>query len=358
MSHPLLSPTFEPATDGALDRFIVALPRTTHQGVLDFALELIDHMHSSNPPVDLRIGIHEGRFQRIQRAGANSSHLIGPGPNECTRIARIGDANHIIISEEFMRSWAKDHGSGVYQDVRPSDSDAPIEYFPKPGYPQRIYVYTPGNCNANLSNTVPSRLATFQVAEKWLEKLLPEIDETFIDLLQNEDNSLVWQTVRPRITILAPLPSDPNALVSTEFRYIQEKDEDDPDGQRSRRGPTVYWLADEGQGPAGKAFNSKPSSPVVVNSLPSFIDNHKEYIRTMEEDWNIPPENVQTFSRHARAYVVFPFGLSENDRPDGVVCIDTKSDLSTISVSRLQDIATLLMENYSLLLSALWHLRV
>ncbi len=349
----------KPVTDGALDRFILALPlpRISHSDMLDFSLSIIAYMHEGNPSVDLKISVHEGRFQRITRPESSSTHLIGSGPNECTRMARIGDANNIILSEEFVKSWSKEEGNDVYLNVKPSDPEAPIEYFPKPGHLQRIYLYNPQKRNPHLSDKVPSRLANLQVAKKHLGETILQIDEAFVDLIQDLDESLSWHSIRPRTTILAPDPTDLNALISTHFRYIRERDLDDPNGNRLRKGPTVYRLENEAQGLPGKAFKQRPAKSVALNDLPDYHQNPDEYIRIMG-DWGLSAEQIKGFGRFSRAVLAFPFGLSADDGPDGVVCIDTASSLSTISLADLASTGELLRDNYDLLIAALWNLRV
>lgn len=308
----------------------------------------------------MRVGVHEGRFQQISKPGGTGTLLVGSGPNACARIAEIGDAGHIIVSEDFTKSWQREQGNDVYKSLTPSEPDKPIEFFRGRGirrHKQQIRVY---NSLRVEEVRVPERLALLSDAEQQLWRVLEEVDDILIELLQEEDDSLEWNKIRPRISIFAPDPSEKKSvLVATEFRYIREPD---PSYKSIGRGDTVYKLEGRGQGPTGRAFCLR--SPQVLHNLPDFAQSSEQYIDILKRDWNLSEDVVKSFGRHARAFVTFPFMLSEDREPEGVICIDTlyclRFDSLTEEESKLilQGIAESLMATYSLLIAALWRLRV
>lgn len=346
--------------DGVLDRVIVTLPGADHQEALDFASELIRFMKNSELPVDMRIGVHEGRFQQISKPGDTGTLLVGSGPNACARIADIGDAGHIIVSEDFTKSWQREQGNDVYQFLTPFEPDKPIEFFRGRGvrkHKQQIRVYSSPRVG---EVRVPERLALLSDAEQQLWHVLKEVDEVLIELLQEEDDSLEWKKIRPRLSIFAPDPSQKKSvLAATEFRYIRELD---PIDRSVGKGGTVYKLEGLGQGPAGRAFCLR--SPQVLYNLPDFHQSPEEYIDILKKEWNVSEDIVKSFGRYARAFVTFPFMLSEDREPEGVICIDTLHCLRFDSLAEeksklvLQGMTESLMATYSLLVAALWRLRV
>lgn len=344
-----------PIVDGYLDRVVVAFPISVYQKILDFASKLIRHMRQKQN-VDLRIGIHVGAFQCVEKPTNQSTHLIGLGPNHCARITEIGDAGHIIVSEQFVDAWREEFGDVILSRLTPQDS--PIFLFYKSGSPKRIRIYRPPGIG-EIEVKVPQRLVQLQIAEKQLKEIvLSEIEEVFMQLVDEKDQNLDWERVRPRISLLAPAPNDPNELFATEFRYLRRPDPGTFSTQSLiRRGQVAYKLAEPGQGTAARAFISQ--SPQVLYGLPSYEDSPEDYIQRLAE-WNLPEDIVRSLSRHARAFISFPFMLAEGERPDGVITIDTWSGLTSEYLSKedLLEFAEYLMSSYGLLIAALWRLRV
>lgn len=352
--------TRPPLVDGYLDRVVVAFRIANHEQVLNFASRLIRYMSQDTQPqeVNLRIGIHVGAFQCVEKPTNQSTHVIGTGPNHCARITEIGDAGHIIVSEDFVASWKEELGNTIFSRLSPRES--PIFLLSKDGSPKQIRIYRPSEIEES-EVSVPKRLVQLQVAEKQLkENVLLEIEEAFMDLVTGYDQNLCWDMVRPRISLLAPAPSDsgPDELFATEFRYLRKPDPGSFSIQSlTKRGQVAYKLANGMQGTAAKAFDSR--FPQVLCDLPNYKESPEDYIKRLAE-WDLPEDIVRRFSRHARAFVSFPFMIAENEYPDGVITIDTWSSLTTeyLPEENLLTIALRLMSIYGLIVSALWRLRV
>ncbi|MDV3353222.1 caspase family protein [Leptothoe sp. LEGE 181152] len=356
IQHPLLARNYSAETDGALDRFIAVWPAVEHQRLIDFACELIEHMQNQRPPTDLKIALHQGWSESITRAGEDDNHLIGVELNECARLARIADADHIILAEEFVRSWANQQGPRVYASLRPKDPENPFEVFAKPYVPQKIFVYR-RNRNLQRPPKLPRALRVIDIVRQQLEEVLSEIDDVFLELLQSNNPKLTWETVRPRISIWVPDFQDKNALRSTKYRYLKRLDPDDFNGLHKKPSSTKYRLEGQGQGPPGRCFKSLPLKPIVTHRLADYKQNPEEYIEGLQ-DFDLPRQTIESLGRHARAFITFPFMLADDGQPGGVVCIDTLSSLEEIDESDLKDIADDLMDFYGSFVATLWELRV
>jgi hypothetical protein len=351
--HELLRPEKNPAILGTLDGAVVALQQVDCEKILDFAVKWIEEMKNNQPSAGLKVGIHAGTFEVIDIPGNRVKLVIGTGPNDCSRIVKIGDAGNILVSEEFVKTFERHVGDSIYHKFIPGKSKEPMEVFVKRGGSQSIRIY---NYSNDLTASAPRRLAILDLIDRYLkEVILPEIENFFIVLLQKGDPSLKRHKIRPRISILAPDPHNRSILASTNFRYSGLK----TDPGLLSQGSTTYSLEGEGQGPCGRAFNSSPPTPKVVNNLPNYRQRSLEYIYELNNKWDIPVHIIRNFRRHARAFIAFPFLISEEiSERDGVICIDTKSPLESIPVSELVDLAEEVMVSYSDLIAALWRLRV
>jgi|GEM_PF-6913724 len=354
--HLLLSSKRRAERDLSLDRLVVASPHKDYQETLDFAHKLIQYMSTEESPVNMRVGLHDGNFVRILKPDGQSHLVTGTGPNICARIARIADPRQIIVSEEFVQSWFREHGKEVYQRLVPGESKPPIEFFLKKNVLQQIRIYLPSGSPRD--EAIPRLLASRQVAEIQLkEKVLPALEAVFMTMLNFWEASSTRRTVSPRVSIWVPVPGG-ECLESTTFRYIHNRYRTTTIS--SVHTQTSYRLDGDGQGPPGRAFMK--ASPQVLHKLPDYRRSPDKYIQRLRE-WDVPETVVRSFTRHAKAFIAFPFGLedlgnAESPKPEGIVCIDTVSALRTFNEDTLLHVATSLMTDYGLLIAALWRLRV
>ena len=345
----LLQAKQETVLNGTGDGALIAFPRTGEdvscEEVIKFAQRWIEHMRESDPPCGLRIGIHEGTFQRMKVQIANDEQImaIGTGANDCARISGLGGDGDIIVSEKFVESWANQFAD-VVERFYPRD-DEPWEVYVKHGVSMRVRLYSP----TGVANS-PGKLKALEAVKLRVEELLKEIESAFVGMLQAIDASYTQDTVSARISILAPRPNSVNQLSPTDYRYHFRN-------ESVHIGRTRYSIAEEGQGPAGRAFCSKELQFEI--GLPEYIDGagKTEYEERFKRNWSIKEDQVAKFQRKARSYICIPCGVAR-ENVDVVLCFDMEHPLQGLHEDTVRMIGDAIQRRFGVTVAALWQLRV
>jgi len=331
--------------DGAL----LVFPRTnrdaTEEAAIKLALKVSERMSTGSGPAALRIALHRGKCRWIKLNGFNMPQAIGSGPNQSARLAGIGDGQQVIASEEFVKAWVDRSGIGVRLNFEPS-GEKPFSSVVKHGELLQLRVLK----TKDKVVPVPKRLAAAQVIDERIDEIVREINRELESLLESvSPDESITDRLDTRVSVFAPEADGMGrlaALVPTVFRYC-----------RSSRGnastATRYELLPKPEGSVGAAFVGK--KPVHVARLPDPRKHLEKYTAELDKAWNIRREKSMNFSRQARSFISFPFGLSE-DVPLGAVCIDMMVPLR-LPKRDVEDLSEALYQQFSVSLGSLWALR-
>lgn len=359
--------------DGALLAWSQRETPVTHGQLLDFAEELVAHMRGARRRIDLRIGIHVGQFRTVVPASRRLGiQLVGTGLNECARVSSLGDAGHIIVSEDFVTHWRR-AGHFKREDFFP-EAENPIVAFVKHNEPLGIRVYRGAASGASL----PERLLKLISVDALMMQTLTQIENSFAYTLSNWlrpngspslSRDQVQEMVRKlsaRISVLSPASTNGiEQLFPTEYRHHQ-------DPLLRGKGKTPYLIdGSKIEGPLALAFTE--NKPQVVHrlplaKLPTGGESNGDFERycAMFSEHGVGREKIAKMSRLARSYLAFPFGLpyladplnsrSRRD-PDGVICLDLGDPLEEFEEPQLRACMMETQQYFNSILSALWRLR-
>jgi hypothetical protein len=366
----LVGRTFGTSANGTGDGAVLAFAnrgsgQMSHAGLIEHACNLVAWMRGKRPPTGIRIGLHIGDFRQLSLGPPAGIQLVGTGLNECTRIATIGDAEHIIVSEEFVENWQK-HGDLREHVFSPALGDEPVIVFVKHDEPRGVRVYVPKELNQNEMPT-PARLKRLLAVDRLIMRTLQEIEGTLLKSIctltghsaSNGDIDGLRSKLSPRISIFTRRQHKGIAkLGPTKYRYHTEA------ALRSS-GKTMYALAPKPEGPAARAFLSR--DVFVAHGFPDPATDRNAYLGQMSSE-NISAEMVGAMSRLSRAFIDIPFGLvfeevsppspiPERGDPDGIICIDFADELSALNGVEWRTLGQEIQKQYNTLITSLWKLR-
>lgn len=328
--------------DGILIAFPnLQAPQVTHLDVVKFCKEWIKYMKTGTNKTDLRIGIHQGHFERIKLKDIKEIQAIGTGPNNCARIASIGDAGDIVVSEEFVRSWNRLE-NGVLKKFSPSEEDSAHLLYVKHERPQSIRVLKRPRMKT------PQKIGFIEVVREMIIGQLEQVEKTFCRSFKIIDNSLSQEKLSLRVSILAPVRIDGGRfLCSTPFRYHYKN-------ESTVKGKTKYKITGIPSGPPGQCFFINDT--IILRNLPDPESSYKSYCNKLLKT-NLTKKEVGDFSRKARSFICIPIGLTIHE-PIAVICVDSRDPLKNIFKKNIRDIAEVIKNQYNIVLSALWKLRI
>ncbi len=330
--------------DGILVAFACGTVVVSPDVVLRFVEGLVEHCREGTPSTEIRVGVHRGAFRRPHALGRYQ--VVGNAPNECARIAAIGDAGHVVCSEAFVQHWAKE-SEGVWQRFVPHDPERPVEVFVKHDVAAQIRLYRVGGKAAKS----PRRIARMDAVEQRLRNRLQEVEAEVVSGIR-----WCWPEapgsaeLSPRVSVLGPRrEAKKRYLAPTSYRFHAS-------GHALAKGTSRYWLQGKGQGPPGRAFQSK--EPQVLRGLPSYEANPDEYVAQLSGTWGLPRAMiVNGWQRHARSFVCIPVGLATNT-VDAVLCVDLLDPLEPVSDEDLNALALKIQRAHADVLAELWALRI
>lgn len=311
--------------------------------IIRFCDSLIEHCAAGQPPVKVRIGVHQGQFRRVRALGR--VQVVGNGPNECARICSIGDGGHIVCSDDFVRPWHMDT-EGVLKRFRPAELDHPLEVFVKHDMSMRVRFL-----RRQRSPRGPSRrIVRLDAADQRLLNTLEEIERVLVEVLRADESGpdgttrSVREALDARISLLGYRKRD-GRLYPTTFRFHAED-------RFTAKGETSYL---PGHGPFGAALKKRRVE--VLHRLPDYEKDPEQYLSMLKQA-GVPKATVRRrWSRHARSFVCFPVGIAENV-VDAVVCIDMMDSLSRMERRKLAQIGEFLHDCFGPSLGAVWALRL
>ncbi len=337
---------------------------------IDLAVDWIKFMLEQNR-MAFRVGIELGEFVhfglplRQDESTVDQPKVVGPGPNDCDRIARLGDAYDILISEAFFASWELDDG-----DARRHVSEQPLVIYPKPNREQSIRIYT-GHRSKKSETVPPLALRRIHAADKSMPRVLEFVCDSFKDeievlalttrggsALSADIPETFWPSAAIRVSVFAPEPNRASPrLVCTNYRYLDSGGGlASAERERLLAGNTIYSSDGRGRGPAGTAFAS--GKPYVLTGLPDYESEPNKYVaRFSKNPLALPPGTVRAFGRKARTFVCFPCSLSDDMPVDGVACIDLMHDLAAVGPGALLELAEQLRRRYGQYLALLLQTR-
>lgn len=352
--HGAVTSNSEVLHSGTGDGILSAFPRNgvtvPHHVVLEFAEAVAHAAEAHTPPFHIRVGVHEGEFARLH--GLGSLQVVGTGPNECARVCSIGDGGHIVVSEEFVASWAK-QSKGIHIKFQPSEPDHPVEVFVKHGVSMRVRLFRRARADqpVGADEPVPRKFVVLDAVEARIRRILEEVEQ----LVLGEVAARLPRSngLRERLSIRTSLCATRSTdgvtrLVPTDYRFNHAKD-------GVGKGVSQYRVQ-PAEGPPGAAYATGAVQAVV--GLPAYERARPNaYLEHVERELNVPREVARRWQRHARSFLSVPFGLTSS-KVDGVLCIDILDPLVGFPRDDLLTLGALIEQQYAVLLAALWAVRI
>jgi hypothetical protein len=318
------------------------------------------HNDSRRPGAELRVAIHRGDYYVVE----SRQLVLGSGPNECSRLVQVAGPGQIVLSEEFVNGWKRDigwtAGHSEMRELFPRPSKAPfgvqLPFAPTQSY-FRYYKY---GIDKPIFFTP---LHQIDQVERILHQIVRDIEDEFIDLIQDRSPRFTRSIIDARVSIYVFDRNRPeeSRLVATDFRYPRQQTTAARERRLNGRTTTFYEFASKNgpQGPIARAFVEK--QPMTLAHLPAYRSSKKScrYVSLLSgEPWNIPAATIHGFSRKARCFLAVPCWLNKTAAfADAVVCIDTMHPLTTIPAEFLQECAQGFRLYFGTLISALIRLR-
>lgn len=334
-------------TNGTGDGALIVFPSNEnfdYEEILGFAVDWINFMKDMDPSIQLRVGIHEGAYQTVRIQSEGRQELVGTGINDCSRIAAIGDAGHIVISEQFYQEWLKWDRNGPYK-FSPGRNSEPFEVFVKHEVPQLVRYY-----NHAGSGKAPRRLRNFQLIADRFNRALKVIEQTIQKSLQHYN-----MTKTTRVSVLGRVRNNEDQawLRCTGFRVSMGESAAHP-------GRTKYFLNAETEtakeGPICCLINNQ-----ISLSLLNFLDE-EQYENHILDKWKVSREQFQRWNYFPKLFLMIPFGLDKKTA-NGVLCLDVLEPIHELGGdAAIRELFLALGEDIfnkdSFNLAALWNLRL
>lgn len=313
----------------------------------------------------LRVGLHSGDFLvKFSRSKKEYLHQVfGSGPNDCDRIARIGDSGDVYASDSFVRSWIKRDKESAESCIFPKWNESADIAYPKRGRPQplrKIYRSNDGK---------PEKTSSYFRRKNLVDKRIR------VDILP-----WIYDEILHHIEIYSPgsVPDGSKLGVRVSF-YVPERIVDSEAGTTEKliciaRFGHGCELPKEGNQPAIKATTYLvPEGPVgtiyheftgietvitIARRLPDPNKEFEEWVKAMQKYFNLPLEKISKMNFRARAFVTVPVALSvKQKKADGVLCIDFINQLTFTTDSYLRALAQFIYNDLTPTLAAHWELR-
>ncbi len=350
---------------GLLDGLIIAMRRGRYLDILEKCELWISRfgdrtsIEKGSPPVQLRVAVHRGDFYQL----TSRNLVVGAGPNECSRLVRMGGPGQIVLSEDFVEGWKKDISwSRESRDLNvlcPLPVEDPFDLEIKAGQRTLFRFYkTPLDAPIFFP-----QLQQAHKARQVLMKVLDEIEDEFVDIVCDKRSDLTSKKINTRVSVFVFDRKNPEAkqLVPTEFRFLRHPVKTGSRQAAIFKGNTAYPI-DSKCGPQGgiaRAFVDK--KPYVITRLRPYKGKkyQAEYLqRLTEPPWNLDADRVVGFGRHARSFISVPCWLNkESHYADAVLCIDTMDALEGVGEELLMECAENFGRYFGTLIAALLSLR-
>lgn len=322
------------------DGFILVFPMgilARAETVLDFCANIVRQCAERKPDLLIRLGVHVGEFRANVRV-FGSNHVIGRGPNHCARVAAVGDAGHVVVSEEFAKTCIGAVGDALPGRFSPGPDEEPIYVAIKHNRQAPVRLFEA----KGLSSGHPRRFELLQSIEKAIMANLSALEKTVLDLLQAAGPPAI---LRLRLSVFLP---DGDWLTCKRFRLKLGRGE----------GPsqTKYRILpeDRAEGALGLAYVLGRS--IAIRSLPDPQTQPKDYTdawvaaRFDGRSLNLKADHIwrdkaleeKKWNRLPQALIAVPFSTLDGGR--GVLCADTRNPLTDVSSNDF-DVITRLMED-------------
>lgn len=302
--------------------------------LLEFARDLLRSIHrwnaehvggDANLPYEVRLGVHEGRFYMGVHV-FGSRNAIGSGVNVAARVASVGDAGHVLFSEDVVTALRETgpapqrNGNTGRKDLL--DRTETWQVAVKHGLELRLSPWSVDDGEGRLGALDPPKrvreltavqgamLSTVADAKGNLEehfrracRVRPETLGLRLTLLFARDGLLRCTPIRAG----ASLPS-------SNVEYPLTK----PD----------HW------GMPAFVFHEPGDRVLWQDGLPQWKESSErsqaDYIKRLHDEWRIPEGQVRRLGRKSRAY----FGckvLDFDGSPAGVLMADTLHPLDKLT---------------------------
>jgi hypothetical protein len=267
-----------------------------------------------------------------------------------------------VLSEDFVNGWKQDIGwTKGHPELR--------ELFPPPNKPpfglqlkaatQSYFRYYKYGLDKPIVYTL---LQQVDQAQQILHQIVKDIEDEFIDLIQDQCPKLTRAAIDARVSIFVfdRNRAKETRLVATEFRYPRRRPPKNNGSGPIGDGSTFYEFVSKNgpQGPIARAFVEK--KPMVLAHLPAYKNSESSsYVSILSSaPWNIPEATIHGFSRKARCFLAVPCWLNNTSAfAEAVVCIDTMHPLKAIDPELLQECAKGFGLYFGTLIAALIWLR-
>lgn len=334
------------------DGFILAVAygvlRKPQAAVLEFCGRIVSNVSKSKARYQVRLGVHVGDY-RVNVPAFGGNHVIGRGPNHCSRIVAAGDAGHVVVSEEFVKNYIEDIGSPRKAIFSPGVSKDPIFIAAKHGKhaPVRLYV------SSLTSNEMPKRFLIVEELDNRIIANLHGLQKTIVEELSNRVSGNI---LRLRLSIFLP-SRNRDILICSRYRVKQNRTES--------AGATQYKISptDEAEGALGLAYVTGQS--VKVKGLPNPENDPAAYTRawkkinvngrplniSSDHIWTDEQKGRQKWNRCPQALIATPISTLDGDC--AVLCVDARHPLEEISDEDFNDTANLIKEKAGMLFAGL-----
>lgn len=257
--------------------------------------------------------------------------MIGRALNHAARIATVGDQSQVVVSETFYESSDARGWSARFSE--------PIEVSVKHGRLATVRLYHGTSSAALFNRDVPRRVRFLQDIDNEIFSHLSSLTEILLDF--HKEMNIAPDVLKPRLTIFVP-DDTREKLICTGYRYHWER-------EREKPGKTTYSIGTgRAEGPLGNAYCDR--KPVVVRGLPdpkTDIDAYVNAWLTRPEGAHLARQHIlgstgkDGWSRKPRAMIAIRFAEPSSNN-DGVLCIDTRHPLDTLTEDQVQSIFNLL----------------
>ena len=337
--------------NGTGDGAIITWSNLRYTETVGFTTDTIAKLKERKIPARAAIHLGTSVFTIFPPLGEDVDQVLGRGPNDASRLVSLGDAGSVIVSDEFAKAWADHSSSESNGKLLPPIGQDPIQVFVKEGLLQQVRVLRKSRSRQQMTKP----LKRLEVVKSHLITALGSIEAYLVNEVIARCDGLSADSIDARISILAPRPSKPVLLESTEFRYHRQR-------TRTAQGNTVYGCRTKGsaQGPPGRAFAEGRIQ--VVNGLADFNEDPESYVDQLHSEWKVPKKISRKFGRHARTFLSIPLGLAEFEdgsvETDAVLCCDLMNDLPLIDRDQLLDLANSISDRFGVGVAAMWRLRL
>ena len=347
-----------------LDGAVIVCRQNLYSEFVEISKQWIDYMKTScSFPVELRIGLHKGNFfvgESSQKPNS-SSHIFGTGPNDCDRIARVGDAYNIFASEEFIQEWRGIDSAEVAKLAFPQIGTEAVTVHKKNGKPQLVRFIR----RENSGSEEPSYLRKkAMIDDRVHQMILPDLYYNILGYITEKYPKKIKRLSTYGLRVSYYIPSYGNASSSPNYLNLFTRycGEDELSNICEVNGTTYNILKEKPEGPVGLCYKSYiQGSPKLItqHDLPDPKKKKKEWENAMTLKFNLPKSKVSTMHYRARAFITVPVVFSREElEPLGVLCVDFAHPLTFFSQQFITELAEDIFNDASALLAPLWMLRI